>query len=87
MAETLAVALRADLAEVRDTGVASVRRQYIWDTQGNKILVGDIWECLEKIARPHAGDRGAGSQRHHADRTAAAQHQNSGEINQSSNSV
>ena len=42
MAETLAVALRADLAEVRDTGVASVRRQYIWDTQGNKILVGDI---------------------------------------------
>ena len=51
MAETLAVALRAELAEVRDTGVTSVRRQYIWDSQGKKILVGDIRECWEKIER------------------------------------
>ena len=29
----------------------SVRRQYVWDSQGNKILVGDIRECWEKIER------------------------------------
>ena len=29
----------------------SVRRQYVWDSQGNKILVGDIRECWEKLER------------------------------------
>ena len=29
----------------------SVRRQYVWDSQGNKIPVGDIRECWEKIER------------------------------------